>query len=409
MPLKVAYIMSRFPHLPETFILREMMAMENQGVQVLLYPLVVQNQSVIHPEAQAWMTRCNRLGWFSGKIFSANWKQLTKHPARYASLFGRVFLGNLPSPKFLLRALLMLPKVVRMAELMQAEGVAHIHAHYATHPALAAWVIHYLTDIPYSITVHAHDIYVDRTMLAPKIRSASFVAAISEFNRQFLAKHLGEWVLEKTHIVHCGIEPERYQQVQKKESRRFEIVSIGSLQPYKGQRYLIEACAHLQKRGLNFRCRIIGGGELASELKKLIAMYQLQDQVILTGPQTQESVANMLAESDCYVQPSIITPSGKMEGIPVALMEAMACGLPVVASQISGIPELVRQGETGWLVPEKNPAALAEAIWNVSQKPQEVQTLAQAGRDLVIKEFKIKDNAGLLLPLFNDSVRSIMK
>jgi colanic acid/amylovoran biosynthesis glycosyltransferase len=401
MAQKIAYIMSRFPHLPETFILREMISVEELGLRVSLYPLVVQNQAVVHSEAQDWMTRCNQLGWISPEILSANWRQLQRNPARYASLFLRVFSGNLPSPKFFIRAIAMFPKVVRMAELMQAEGIEHIHAHYATHPTLAAWVIHILTGIPYSLTAHAHDIYVNRTMLAPKIRDATFVAAISKFNRQFLARHLGDWILPKTYIIHCGIQPERYQSAQKTITDRFELVSIGSLQPYKGQRYLIEACAHLRQQGQNFRCRIIGGGELFTDLQRQIDENQLNDFVILTGPQPQDKVAEILSEADCYVQPSIITPSGKMEGIPVALMEALAVGLPVIATDISGISELIQPGKTGWLTPEKDSLALANAVLELKSQPAEAQKRAQAGKMLVYEEFDLRKNSALLVSLFS--------
>jgi len=406
MGTKVAYIMSRFPHLPETFILREMMEVERQGGQIMLYPLIVQNQTIVHPEALSWIPRANRFPWISREILVSNWKWLTSHPAQYTALVWRALWGNLPSPNFFLRSLAILPKSVYMAERMQAEGIKHIHAHYATHPAFAAWVIHSLTGIPYSITVHAHDIYVDRTMLGPKIRDASFVIAISEFNKQFLAKQLGQWTLDKTHVIHCGIQPEKYKQGEGKKSDRFEIVSIGSLQPYKGQRYLIEACASLRRQGLNFRCRIIGGGELLPDLNKLVSAHNLGDHVILTGPQTQDAVAKMLGEADCYVQPSIVTPSGKMEGIPVALMEAMACGLPVVATNISGIPELVRPNETGWLVPEKDPDKLAETIIEIATHPDEAHRRLQAGREFVHREFNIRKSNEDLLCLFTKSANA---
>lgn len=408
MTKKVAYIMSRFPHLPETFILREMMEVEKQGILVGLYPLIVQKQKVIHPDAQKWLERAHRLPWLSREIFAANRRYFFKNPRRYAALFLQIFWGNLASPKFLARALALFPKTLRMAEMMQAEGIDHIHAHYATHPALAAWLIHQLTGIPYSFTAHAHDIYVDRTMLAAKVRDADFVVAISQFNRQFLAQQLGDWTLAKTQVIHCGIAPERYQAAAKTSSGRFELLSIGSLQPYKGQAYLVEACALLLARGFDFRCRIVGGGELAPELEKLIRARGLTQRVILSGAQTQESVAQMLAEADCYLQPSIITPSGKMEGIPVSIMEALACALPVVASDISGIAELVRPGQTGWLVPQKDPAALAQAILSVASSPQEAARRALAGRELVLREFGISDNIHRLSLLLNKSVRSIM-
>lgn len=409
MPARVAYIMSRFPHLPETFILREMIELERQGLEITLYPLMLQPQAVIHPEAAAWLRRAHSQPWLSAAVIAANFQRLLSSPGVYLSALIQTIWGNLPSPKFLLRALALFPKIVRMAAQMQAEGVSHIHAHYATHPAFAAWLIHQLTGIPYSLTVHAHDIYVDQTMLGPKVRQAEFVVAISEFNRRFLAEHLGEWALEKTRVIHCGIDPKNYQPRQGRVTgTRFEMLSIGSLQPYKGQTYLIEACRLLQQAGFSFRCRIVGGGELRSALQSQIIQAGLEQVVELTGPQTQQAVAQMLAEADCYLQPSIITPSGKMEGIPVSIMEALACSLPVIASDISGISELVRPGQTGWLTPQKDSAALAQAVLQVHSEPQEAARRAAAGRELVLSEFQISENVGLLFPLLNKSVRSII-
>jgi colanic acid/amylovoran biosynthesis glycosyltransferase len=398
---KIAYIMSRFPHLPETFILREMIALEQLGFDIALFPLMVQKQSVIHAEAREWLQRARRIGWISVDILLANLRYLFKHPIRYVSLWFRVLTGNLPSPKFLARSLAILPKAVLMGEMMQAEKVEHIHAHYATHPAMAAWIIHQLTHIPYSITVHAHDIYVNQTMLEPKVRDAAFVVAISEYNRRFLGQHLGAWAEQKTRVVHCGIQPERYTPVSaEKPAETFQIVSIGSLQPYKGQRYLVEACEILRQMGVNFHCRIIGGGELKSELEELISAKKLGGMVDLTGPLPQDSVAKILREADCYVQPSIITPSKKMEGIPVAIMEAMSCALPVVATDISGIPELVRQAQTGQLVPEMDSKALAEAIAAIHADRKSALEVAQAGRKLVLEEFDLHDNVSRLAGLF---------
>jgi glycosyltransferase involved in cell wall biosynthesis len=288
-----------------------------------------------------------------------------------------------------------------MAEQMQADQVVRIHAHYATHPALAAWIIHQFTGIPYSVTVHAHDIYVNKTMLATKIRDASFVVSISEFNRGYLAKYLGDWALHKTHVIHCGIRPEWYIMSRDiKSNNRFEIISIGSLQLYKGQRFLIEACDLLRRKGLIFRCRIIGGGELRENLLYMIESRDLSNFVELTGPLTQETIAEILPLADCYVQPSIITPSGKMEGIPVALMEAMASGLPVVATDISGISELVRPGQTGWLTPPENPQALADAILAIYADRRGAERKAQAARELVINEFNLHRNVNQLSALF---------
>jgi glycosyltransferase involved in cell wall biosynthesis len=181
---------------------------------------------------------------------------------------------------------------------------------------------------------------------------------------------------------------------------RLELVSTGSLQPYKGQKYLIEACAQLHNLGIPFRCRIIGEGDERPSLEQLITTLGLQGKVQLLGAQTQDEVAKLLATAHCYVQPSIITPAGKMEGIPVSIMEAFACGLPVVATELSGVPELVRPDETGYLVPPADARALTKALAHIFHHQAEANELAQNGRRLVLAEFEIEDNARRLSQLF---------
>ena len=404
---KIAYIVSRFPHLPETFILREMISLERLGWQIELYPLIIQRQDLIHQEARPWLSRAHFVPWISLDLLKANLMNLHHRPRQYLSLFWRVFWENFRSPKFLVRALLLFPRAVWMADRFRADGINHIHAHYATHPALVAWLINQLTGISYSITVHAHDIFVEKPMLATKLQDSVFVSSISEFNRKYLADMFGPWVQQKTEIIRCGIDPayyggERSMKVGETSSR-LEIISIGSLQPYKGHIFLVKACVELKKRGIPFRCRIVGGGDMRSLLERTIRESQLDDLVELMGPRTQDEVSQLLRTANCYVQPSVITPSGKMEGIPVALMEAMVSGIPVVATSISGIPELVRNGDTGWLVPPESVDALAEALSHIYRDPAEARQRARSGREWVLDEFELSSNAQKLSSLFAQS------
>lgn len=406
MPNRVAYIVSRFPHLPETFILREMISLEKLGCQIELYPLILQKQEVIHEEARPWLSRAHAVPWLSLGVVSANVSSMTRDPRRYLLLFWRVLRENIRSPRFLVRAMLLFPRAVWMAERFKVNGIQHIHAHYATHPALVAWLIHQLTGISYSITVHAHDIFVEKSMLATKLQDSVFVSSISEFNRRYLANTFGPWVQEKTQIIRCGIDPAYYgneASMSTNGTRHLDIISVGSLQPYKGQIYLVKACLKLKESDIPFRCRIVGGGELHSALERAIREYQLSDSVELMGPRTQEEVSHLLQTANCYVQPSIITPSGKMEGIPVALMEAMASNIPVVATSISGIPELVRNGDTGWLVPPEDVEALAGALSQIYGDPVEARRRAQSGRQWVLQEFELFSNVRKLSLLFSQS------
>lgn len=406
MPKKIAYIVSRFPHLPETFILREMIELERQGWQVELYPLVIQRQAVVHNEAQPWIGRAHTVPWLSFDLLMVNIRKLIHRPRRFILLFLRVVLENIRSPGFLARALMLFPRAVWMAQQFQSQGIRHIHAHYATHPALVAWLINQWTGIPYSITVHAHDIFVEKPMLATKIHDSVFVSSISEFNRRYLAEQLGPWVNEKTRIVRCGVEPSHYGAARPKNvevADGLEIICVGSLQPYKGQIFLVQACATLMQRGIPFHCKIVGGGDLHAALEKAIHEYRLDGHVELLGARTQTEVARFLQMANCYVQPSVVTPTGKMEGIPVALMEAMASRIPVVATAISGVPELVRPGETGWLVPSENADALADALTDIYRNPAEASHRAELGQRWVLEEFELSSNVRKLASLFHRS------
>ena len=315
---------------------------------------------------------------------------------------------NSSSLKFLGRAILLFPKAVYMAERIELEGIKHIHAHYATHPALAAWIIHRLTGITYSVTVHAHDIFVEKVMLGTKLKSASFISAISRYNVNHLTKLLGGWVADHSYVVRCGIDPGYYQPrlPGKKTGERLEIVAVGSLQPYKGHSYLVDACAILCERDSDFRCRIAGAGELLGPLTEQIERLGLRGHVELLGAKTQAEISQLLAEADCFVQPSVVMPSGKMEGIPVALMEAMASRVAVVATAISGIPELVIQGETGWLTPPEDAKALADVLSQICADPQEMERRAQAGYRWVLEEFELSRNAKKLAALFEPFVET---
>ena len=407
MSTKIAYIVSRFPHLPETFILREMIHLEKLGWQVELYPLIIQRQDIVHEEARPWVQRAHAVPWLSLSFLKANIKSLAGNPHQYLSLLFRVIRENVHSPKFLARALLLFPRAIWMADQFKSEAIAHIHAHYATHPALVAWLINQLTGIPYSVTVHAHDIFVEKPMLATKLHDSIFISSISEFNRKYLADLFGSWVNEKTEIVRCGIDPAYYQNETGVDPARrdstLEIMSVGSLQPYKGHIYLVRACAQLKERGIPFHCRIIGGGDLQPVLEQAIRDHELEGLIQLMGPRTQAEVSRLLRTANCYVQPSVITPTGKMEGIPVALMEAMMCEIPVVATAISGVPELVRPGETGWLVPPEDVQALADALCEIYDNPEEAGRRADLGRKWVLEEFELSSNVRKLSSLFSDS------
>ena len=400
-PRTVAYTMSRFPKITETFILIEMLELERQGVRVEIFPLIREREPVQHADAQRMVERAHFCRLFSRSVLDAQIYWLLRRPRAYLRAWWHAVRGNLESPKFLSRALVVVPKAAYAARRMVELDVDHLHAHYATHPALLAYVVHLLTGIPYSFTVHAHDLYVERPMLREKVAAASFVVAISEFNRRMLIDLYGATAEERVIVVHCGIDPALFRPRERREpGELFTIACVASLAGYKGQRYLIDACDVLHQRGVPFQCLLVGEGEDRPHLEAQIRRLGLTDHVRLLGAQPRHNVSELLQQVDALALPSVVMPNGKMEGIPMALMEALATEIPVVATAISGIPELVRDGETGLLVPERDAAALAEALLRLYTDRDLGRRLASAGRQLVLREFNLEHSVAQLRALF---------
>jgi glycosyltransferase involved in cell wall biosynthesis len=402
--LKVAYIMSRFPKLSETFVLYEMRAMESLGADVAVYPLLRERQKHRHPEADEWIHRARFLPFLSIGIIGAQLHFLRRNLWVYIGLWLEILRGTWGSANFFVGAVGIFPKSVRFAREMHQRGITHVHAHFSTHPAVAALIVNRLTGIPFSFTAHGSDLHVDRRMLDVKVEAAAFVAAVSEYNREVIVAECGAHVREKVHVIHCGVDLSVFRpRARRAGNRPLEMICVASFEEVKGHRYLVEACRLLRDQGLNFVCHLVGDGPLRKETERRIAGAGLETHVIIHGGQTRSKVARMMAEADLAVLASHPTPRGKKEGIPVALMEAMACGLPVVASRISGIPELVEDGHTGFLVSPGDPAALAEAVQMLAGDPTLRDRMGQAGREKVVAEFDLQQNAASLLELFIDA------
>jgi colanic acid/amylovoran biosynthesis glycosyltransferase len=403
---KVAYIMSRFPKLSETFVLYEMLALQSQGVGVEVFPLHNERASVVHPEAKQFVQRAHYSPVVSRAIVKAQWQNLRARPKVYLGSWWEVLRGTFGSANYMLGGLGIIPMATRFADTMSKLGVGHIHAHFANHPTVAALVAHRLTGIPFSFTVHAHDLYVDQHMLEQKVRAAAFVVAISEYNKEFIVRHCGEDVREKIVVVHCGVDTRLFQPRQHDSgSGPFTIVCVGSLEEKKGQTYLVEACRLLKQRGLDFVCHLIGDGQSREALEQQIQVAGLSGLVRLEGGQPRDQVVRMLRQADVVALPSIVTKSGKMEGIPVALMEPLACEVPVVSTRISGIPELVEDGVTGLLVPPQDPAALAGALERLARDPELGRRMGRAGRAKVLREFDLSDSTAKLAQLMIGGAR----
>ena len=399
----IAVLMTHFPRIDETFILREINELERQGQPVVVVPLVRVAARVVHEEAKPWMRRALFTPLVNRAIVASNLRTLVRDPLRYLRVLLTIILRTVWRPSTLVRSVALFPKAVHLARVLPSMGIRHVHAHFASHAATAAWVISSLTDISYSFTVHGPDVFVHRYLLRDKLAGAKFVRCISVFNKAFLTGLYPEITRGKLEVVRTGVDPEVYDEASRaaRKHTALQVLSVAALSSHRGFPVLIDACARLIKAGFDIECRIVGEGRLRVVTEQWIASHGLSDRVRLLGALPQHEVTRLMGEADLFVFPSIIAVDGQMDGIPVSLMEAMAAGKPVVGSAISGIPELVRHEINGLLVDAAYPQRIEAAIRRLVEDPALRARLGDAGRQTVRQQFDVRRTTAALIALFD--------
>lgn len=396
--MKVLYFVSLFPCWSETFIVREMHELIRMGVDVRIVSLKHPQEKLVQDDARALDDRVTypASGW-RGLCDGA--REIARHPLQSLRELGRIVSGLSRHPRAMVKTIVVWWRVLALMPRIREAAPAHLHAHWATYPSTAAFIAHQRLGIPYSFTAHAHDIFLEHHLLADKIRSARCGVTISRFNCAYLSRRLGMDVFQRFRVVHCGVPAE---EIPYREGGRRAglVVSVGRLDEIKGFPYLIDACKILDRRGLAFQCVLIGEGRLRRQLEQQIAQAGLEDKVLLPGAMAQEQVRRHLYEASVFVLPSVVTSEGDRDGIPVALMEAMACGAPVVSTFVSGIPELIEPGIEGLLVEPRDAEALADAMEKLLTQPRLASALARNARAKVERDFDVAKEARKLYEAF---------
>jgi glycosyltransferase involved in cell wall biosynthesis len=382
----IACLVGTFPTLTETFIVGEILELRRHGIPMVLYALGRSRGSAVQPDAVALSGEVRYAApLWSPRLLAANARSLARAPRRYARALGLLVGRVWRNPVHLLKTLYLFPKAVEIGEHMARQGVGHVHAHWATYPTTAALVVSEVTGLPYSFTAHAGDVTLFRTLLAEKIRRARFVVTCTDDLRADLGGFLPASARDKVHLNYHGVALERFALVERNGSRPHPtIVACGGLYKRKGFADVVEACRILRDRGRDFHCVIVGDGPQRPRLEAQIAQAALGHLVRLTGPAPHSEVVRYYREGDVFVLPcseyrlklgdpgvdlvkvleAWFEPAGGTikDGIPNVLVEAMATGLPVVTTAISGIPELVRDGSNGLFVTPGNIAQLADVL-----------------------------------------------
>lgn len=392
---RFAWLTGEYPKVSHTFIGREIAALRAQGIDILTCTIrrthprdVMADQAEEAASTYAVVDTARRA---PHRLLAAHARIIARSPMTWLRAFRLALATGSPGIKARLWQLFYFAEAGLLAEHLRAKGVTHLHNHFSKASCSVAMLTSALSGIPFSFTMHGPDIFFEpeRWRLDAKIARARFVCCISDFCRSqaMLFSDPAHWA--KLHIVHCGIDPALYARADRAPGAH--LVVVGRLAAVKGVAVLIEAMARLDIPDLHLT--LVGDGPERAALETLARDRGVKARITFAGYKTSAEVARILSTADAFVLPSFA------EGLPVVLMEAMATGLPVIATQIAGIPELVRDGENGRLVPPGNVDALARAIGEVLSDPVRAKTHGQAGQVRVRTEHSAEIEAARLRTL----------
>ena len=429
-PEIIGYVLKGYGRTSETFISNEIALLEEARVRMRIFSLKRLSNELAHgvthrigvqvtylPELKSaddqGRRRWRGTNWSEfGAAHLLVWRQ---HPWTWLrTLFLAIYLGlNYGRQTWRSFVREFLQAGVIAAEVLKPDGttIAHLHAHFAHTVTTVTWFAARLCKRPFSFTAHAKDIYRSDMnpgdLLARKLSCASFIVTCTETNADHLALISGD--RNKIHCIYHGIDTELFRRRENcQTSSPPLILAVGRFVEKKGFPDLVEACRILRDQGVEFRALIIGGYTvLTDKLRQMIDQQGLNDLVSLHAAMTQERLVEIYTQATVFALPSLVTDDGDRDGIPNVLVEAMATGLPVVSTRVSGIPELIHNEETGLLVAPRDPVALAAAIGRLLADPPLRTQLGVRGRQLVEDRFDARTNISTLKQIFAAAIERV--
>ncbi|MCM6764295.1 glycosyltransferase [Rathayibacter sp. ZW T2_19] len=397
---RTAYVLKVYPRFSETFVVSEILAREAAGEDLVIVSLRAPDDPRFHPELAR---------------VSAPVRYLDK-PLKASALWQGLRAAE-QSPELMESVARLLPELLRaspedasqavqLAAAVQREGVTHLHAHFASSATTVARLASLLTGVPYSFTAHAKDLFhesVDAADLQRKLADASFAVTVSDYNVLHLAARF-PGAAGRVRRVYNGLELERFAFSPRPERTGvLRVAAVGRLVEKKGFALLVDAAAMLAAGGQDVEIEIAGGGELHDALDERIRSAGLESRVRLLGPVPQNGVAALLRRSDVFVAPCIVGVDGNADGLPTVLLEAMATGVPCISTAVTGIPEVIRDGDTGILCRPGRVDDLARALQRVADPAFDTAGVTARARALVESEFDSRVQARTLAALTRDA------
>jgi len=399
--LRLSYIIGTYPVLTETFIDREIRHLLDAGVDLEIVS-IRRPRTDLSPFQRELSKRVTYL-------LPVSWPGLAW--AQASAMFGRprTYFGTLAwllsrrhdgAPRR--RTAYHFVTGVYVARVLRHRRGIHLHAHFVDRAATVALVASRFLDTTYSVTAHAREIYVDAFLLRERIGEAAFAATCTEYNRRYLVDLVGPKVAPRVVRLYHGLDLQTYLDGPERSpsADRPLLLAVAQLAERKGLHHLIDACRILVDRGRSFTCEIVGDGPLRGELERQVRDLDLSGTVHLTGPLPYPEVVARYPRAAAFVLPCIVTAEGDRDGIPNVILEAMAAAVPVVSTPVSGIPEVLRDGDTGLVVPEGDATAIADAVERLLDDPALGVRLGTAARAFVSTEFDLARNINRLVERF---------
>ncbi len=384
-PPVIGYVLKRFPRLSETFILRELLELERLGAEVVVLALGRPDEGTVHAEYRRLRARVvyledvpslqTRRG--ESDPVSDEWSRAARAARRLAPQLGQA-------------------------------GVTHVHAHFATSAALIARELGVLLSLPYSLTAHAKDIFhesVSQSHIEMLVRDAAFVVTVSDYNVRHLRQLAPVAHETPIHRIYNGIDAAAYPYALAGVTSPERVLAVGRLVEKKGFDVFVDAIGILRSRRPSLQATLIGTGRCEADLRDRVARRGLAHAITMPGALAQQQVRHAMQTHHVLAVPCVVAGDGDRDGLPTVITEAMASGLPVVATPVTGIPEIVRHDDTGLLVSEGDPDALADGLERLLSDCVLRTRVTTAARQLIEQDFDIHQNARQLADLFTASSR----